>query len=91
MMYKIDWYIQICVYTFRFICMTTWLIKYSNLNDEKIHIMQDQNVVVGFQGKYPSNNYYVLFLLIAYLELRKPWKLEFVAFDFDICVSGPAW
>ena len=49
---------------------------------------RDLKAVVGFHDKYPSQNYHVRLLLIAHLELRKPRKLGFATFAFDIHISG---
>ena len=43
-------------------------------------------IVMGFHDK--SQNYYICYLLIVHLELCKPRKWEFLAFDVDILISG---
>ena len=89
-MYKIDWFIKSYVYgNFQRIWGKIWLTKHSNVNDENNLHTRIKQVVVGFHNKYPPQNHYAWFLLIARLELRKPRKSEYAAFDFDIYIYGP--
>ena len=63
---------------------TAWLIKHSNVNDEKKKHVWIQRV----QDKYSSQNSLVSHLLLALLKLCKPWKSEFSSLDFEIYVFG---
>ena len=55
-MYTINYYKELYIRdATRRIWVTTWLTKYSKLNDDKIRIWI-QGVVVGFQDKYLSQN-----------------------------------